>query len=174
MRLPLRAAAVRPSGREQGLNLQLRTSEPVVHVLKLADASPTSLTELRKRRQLALQRMRDNLHELRARNGRMVSLVGAIRKELAASSTNRLVFEVRFAPPAAPVVSGQAIRKLATREIAVLRLVAGGLSNKEIAIELGISQKTVRNHMSAVFSKLGVSNRTGAVLYAMRSGFFSV
>lgn len=65
-------------------------------------------------------------------------------------------------------------KKLANREVMVLRLVASGLSNKEIARQLGISHKTVRNHMSAVFFKLGVNNRTQAVLYAVRSGFFSV
>lgn len=56
----------------------------------------------------------------------------------------------------------------------MLRLVAMGRSNKEIAIELGISDKTVRNHMSAVFFKSGASNRTQAVLHAMRSGFFTL
>lgn len=64
--------------------------------------------------------------------------------------------------------------RLSRREVAVLRLVAMGRSNKEIAVELGISHKTVRNHMSAVFFKSGVNNRTEAVLYALRSGFFRV
>ena len=62
------------------------------------------------------------------------------------------------------------VRKLANREIAVLRLVATGLSNKAIANQLGITQKTVRNHMSAVFFKLGVSNRTAAALYMLSAG----
>jgi DNA-binding NarL/FixJ family response regulator len=67
-----------------------------------------------------------------------------------------------------------ATRKLANREVAVLQLVATGRTNKEIATELGISHSTVCNHMSAVFFKLGVGNRTQAVLYAVRSGLFSV
>lgn len=64
--------------------------------------------------------------------------------------------------------------RLSKREVTVLQLVAMGRSNKEIAVELGISHKTVRNHMSAVFIKSGASNRTEAVLYALRSGFLEI
>jgi DNA-binding NarL/FixJ family response regulator len=44
------------------------------------------------------------------------------------------------------------------------------MSNKGIASELGISPKTVSNHIERVYSKLGVSNRTGAAMYAMEYG----
>ena len=59
---------------------------------------------------------------------------------------------------------------LTTRESDVLALVAQGMSNKGIALELGISPKTVSNHIEHVYSKLGVSNRTGAAMYAMEYG----
>jgi HD-GYP domain-containing protein (c-di-GMP phosphodiesterase class II) len=59
---------------------------------------------------------------------------------------------------------------LTTREIDVLALLAQGMSNKHIARELGISPKTVGNHVEHVYSKLGVSNRTGAAMYAMQYG----
>lgn len=60
------------------------------------------------------------------------------------------------------------------RELVVLAQVAAGLSNKQIGQLLGISQKTVRNHLSRIFSKLGAGNRTEAVMNAMRSGLLSV
>jgi HD-GYP domain-containing protein (c-di-GMP phosphodiesterase class II) len=55
---------------------------------------------------------------------------------------------------------------LTGREIEVLRLVARQLSNKQIARQLGISDKTVEHHVSHIFDKTGVTTRTGAALYA--------
>ena len=63
--------------------------------------------------------------------------------------------------------------QLSTREINVLKLVAKGLSNKQIASRLSISDKTVRNHLSRIFKKLNAGNRTEAVMNAMRSGLLS-
>lgn len=57
---------------------------------------------------------------------------------------------------------------LSPREAEILRLVADGHANKVIALRLGISEKTVKNHLSAVFQKLGVSDRTQAALWARR------
>lgn len=59
---------------------------------------------------------------------------------------------------------------LTTRESDVLALLAQGMPNKSIARELGISPKTVSNHVEHVYSKLGVTNRTGAAMYAMQYG----
>jgi len=59
---------------------------------------------------------------------------------------------------------------LSSREVLVLRQVASGLSNKQIAARLGISEKTVRNHLSRVFHRLKATNRTEAVMTAMRVG----
>jgi NarL family two-component system response regulator LiaR len=59
---------------------------------------------------------------------------------------------------------------LTPRENEVLRLVARGLSNRLIARELALSEKTVKAHVSAVLAKLGVTDRTQAALYAVRSG----
>ncbi|MGD8397533.1 MAG: response regulator transcription factor [Anaerolineae bacterium] len=63
---------------------------------------------------------------------------------------------------------------LTPRELEVLRTVSQGLSNKEIAQQLGISEKTVKNHISNIFSKLHVCDRTQAVLYAVRKGLVKV
>ncbi len=59
---------------------------------------------------------------------------------------------------------------LTERELEVLRLVGQGASNREIAAALFISEKTAKNHLTHIFEKLGVSDRTQAALYAVRSG----
>jgi two-component system, NarL family, response regulator LiaR len=59
---------------------------------------------------------------------------------------------------------------LSGREVLVLRHVASGLSNKQIAARLGISENTVRNHLSRIFHRLKATNRTEAVMTAMRVG----
>lgn len=60
--------------------------------------------------------------------------------------------------------------EMSDREIAVLRLVATGLDNNEIALQLSISSKTVKNHISSIFTKLGISNRVQAAVFAVRHG----
>jgi DNA-binding NarL/FixJ family response regulator len=59
---------------------------------------------------------------------------------------------------------------LTQRELEVLQLAAEGRSNKEIAAALVISEKTVKNHVANIFSKLQVNDRTQAILYALRTG----
>jgi DNA-binding NarL/FixJ family response regulator len=63
---------------------------------------------------------------------------------------------------------------LSEREIEVLRLLARGLANKEIARELSIAEKTAKTHVSSILSKLGVQSRTQAALYAGRTGLIPV
>lgn len=60
--------------------------------------------------------------------------------------------------------------ELTEREEDILRLLAQGRSNLEIADALGVSEKTVRNRLSEIFSKLRLNNRTQAALYALREG----
>jgi NarL family two-component system response regulator LiaR len=63
---------------------------------------------------------------------------------------------------------------LTPRELQVLTLIAEGMGNREIAQELVISEKTVKNHINNVYSKLHVSDRSQAVLYAIRQGLVKV
>jgi two-component system NarL family response regulator len=63
---------------------------------------------------------------------------------------------------------------LTEREREVLTLVGKGCSNKEIARQLSLSEKTVKNHIANIFSKLHVYDRTQAVLYAIRKGLVKV
>ena len=67
-----------------------------------------------------------------------------------------------------------AISELTEREADILRLLAQGHSNQEIAEALQVSEKTVRNRLSEIFSKLRLNNRTEAALYALREGIASL
>ena len=63
---------------------------------------------------------------------------------------------------------------LTNREIEILKLLANGMANKQIAFRLKISEKTVRNHVSNTYEKLGIYDRSQAVLYAVRKGLVEV
>lgn len=63
---------------------------------------------------------------------------------------------------------------LSERELEVVRTLAKDLGNKEIAKRLGISDRTVQQHLANVFGKLGVGSRTGAVLRALREGWITL
>lgn len=60
---------------------------------------------------------------------------------------------------------------LTEREMEVLEVIIEGLSNKEIAYRLGISQQTVKNHITSILAKLNLSDRTQAAIYALRRGW---
>lgn len=61
--------------------------------------------------------------------------------------------------------------RLSKREFEILKLVAVGMYNKEIADRLSISEKTVKNHMSSIFRKIKVTDRTQAAVYAIRNNY---
>jgi len=65
------------------------------------------------------------------------------------------------------------IDQLTSRERDVLELIARGRSNKRIALELGISEKTVKNHVGHVLAKLGVTDRTQAAVLAVQEGLLT-
>lgn len=62
------------------------------------------------------------------------------------------------------------IEPLTERELEILRLMASGIGNREIAMALALREGTVKNHVSSIFSKLGVTDRTKAVLRALAAG----
>jgi DNA-binding NarL/FixJ family response regulator len=90
--------------------------------------------------------------------------------QLAPEAAIRLMREVR-APEVKPQPAGETLTE---RETDVLRLVAQGRANKEIAAELGIGEKTVKTHVSNLLGKLGVQSRTQAALYAARVGLVKI
>jgi DNA-binding NarL/FixJ family response regulator len=69
-----------------------------------------------------------------------------------------------------PHVSAEPWVALTDRELEVLQYLLEGLSNKELAQRLFLSETTVKNHLSSIFAKLGVRDRTQAVLYAVQHG----
>jgi DNA-binding NarL/FixJ family response regulator len=99
-----------------------------------------------------------------------VRVIAAGDAQLAPAVTRRLISEfAQFSPrDAAPATVGLAA--LTPRETEVLRLVAAGLSNPEIAARLVITGETVKTHVSRVLSKLGLRDRTQAVVMAYESG----
>jgi DNA-binding NarL/FixJ family response regulator len=83
--------------------------------------------------------------------------------------------QVQLSPKAAArlmreVAAPERPETLSEREVEVLRLLARGLANKEIARDLTIAEKTVKTHVSSILGKLGVQSRTQAALYAGRIG----
>ena len=97
-------------------------------------------------------------HELR----RAIKAAAAGQVQLSPQAAARLMREIRV-----PEYGAEALTE---RETDVLRLLARGQSNKEIAQTLNISEQTVKTHVSHILNKLGVPSRTQAALYAMRSG----
>jgi ATP/maltotriose-dependent transcriptional regulator MalT len=87
--------------------------------------------------------------------------------ELLASRTPETPKEIAPAPVALPVVESP----LTDRELQVIQLLGEGRSNKETAATLHISDQTVKNHISHIFAKLGVNDRTSAVLMAISNGW---
>jgi DNA-binding NarL/FixJ family response regulator len=69
-----------------------------------------------------------------------------------------------------PVFEDEPLERLTDREEEVLKLLAGGLANKEIAQQLSLSEGTVKNHISAILTKLHANDRTQAVLTALKRG----
>ena len=84
----------------------------------------------------------------------------------------RLLEHFAGEPPRRQV--GLPYEDLTPREVQVLQLAAEGRSNKEIAAELVISEKTAKNHIANIFSKLQVNDRTQAILYALRKGLVTI
>jgi DNA-binding NarL/FixJ family response regulator len=88
---------------------------------------------------------------------------------LAPSVTRRLIGEFSRLRPSAPVQPDR-LQELTPRETEVLRRVAEGLSNREIAERLVLSEETVKTHVSRVLTKLGLRDRAQAVVVAYESG----
>jgi DNA-binding NarL/FixJ family response regulator len=87
--------------------------------------------------------------------------------------------QVQLSPKAAArlmreVAAPDRPESLSEREVEVLRLLARGRANKEIARELSIAEKTVKTHVSSILGKLGVQSRTQAALYAGRIGLLPI
>jgi DNA-binding NarL/FixJ family response regulator len=86
---------------------------------------------------------------------------------------NRVLKEFRelavYGQEAAPIFA-----PLSPREVEILDNIAKGMTNKQVAYALSISEQTVKNHMSSILRKLSVNDRTQAVVYAMKQGWIRI
>jgi DNA-binding NarL/FixJ family response regulator len=103
---------------------------------------------------------------------KLVEAIGIVAQGdalLAPSVTRRLLERFAATLPVGDQ-SSDALGELTAREIEVLRLLAGGLSNAEIAAELVVTEATVKTHISSVLRKLGLRDRVQAVIVAYQTG----
>ncbi len=109
------------------------------------------------------------------KSGRPQELVAGVRAAVAGDTllappiTRRLVEAFVHRPPPGTTMPPQ-LEELTPREVEVLQHIAGGQSNAEIARELFVSEDTVKTHASRIFMKLGLRDRTQAVILAYESG----
>jgi DNA-binding NarL/FixJ family response regulator len=99
-----------------------------------------------------------------------IRVVAAGEALLAPSVTRRLIQRFADQPPPKAVDAG-VLERLTDRETEVLRLVARGLSNAQIATELVVSETTVKSHVAHLLMKLGLHDRVQAVVLAYETGF---
>jgi DNA-binding NarL/FixJ family response regulator len=97
-------------------------------------------------------------------------LVRAIRSAAAGQSPLSPAVAGRVIEQLARAARPSAVETLTPREREVLRLIARGQSNKRIALELGVAEKTVKTHVGHVLAKLDLTDRTQAALFAVREG----
>ena len=102
-----------------------------------------------------------------------IRIVAAGDALLAPSVTRRLLERFAITLPRRDV-SSEALAGLTARETEVLRLLAGGLSNAEIAASLVVSEATVKTHISSVLRKLGLRDRVQAVIVAYETGLVTL
>jgi DNA-binding NarL/FixJ family response regulator len=93
--------------------------------------------------------------------------MGSVTKDVTIDEVASRIMEVSVAKPSQRRAKPAGLSR---REIVVLKQVAAGLSNKQIARRLGISENTVSNHLGRIFTSLRAANRTEAVMKAMRAG----
>jgi DNA-binding NarL/FixJ family response regulator len=111
------------------------------------------------------------------KNVRGRDLVEAIRAVHAGESALHPVIARKvinhFARPASPPPEQSRSPHLSERELDVLRLAAKGMSNRDIARDLHLSERTIQAHLSTVFTKMEVGSRTEAVVQALRDGWLT-
>jgi len=143
---------------------ELHASHPTLPVIVLCDHAPDDLV---------ISSFRAGARGLLCRSesiGMLCKCIQAVYKgQIWASSSHLqiLLGALTMAPPAR-VLNAHGLNLLAKREGQVVSLVADGLTNRDIAAQLGLSEHTVSNYLFRIYNKLGVSNRVELVLYVMK------
>ena len=117
---------------------------------------------------IALEAIRAGARGFMLKDVSFAQLIGAIR----AIASGATVFQPALTHRLMEMTkrTTEFVERLTSRETEVVRLMAGGYSNSEIAHALGAAEGTVKNHVSSILSKLGVRDRTRAVLKALEAG----
>ena len=117
-----------------------------------------------------------------------IGINGYILKDSESSVLKKAIFAVHngetyIQPSLSPLLNSkmidrdvdkEKIKSLTRRELDVLKLLAEGLFNKEIAFKLDISERTVKNHVSNIFKKIDVADRTQAAVFAIRNNLIGL
>lgn len=120
------------------------------------------------------ERQRRDLREaLETTTPDVVAEFGSIQEARDAGIDADALLSAAPAPPG-DLDDAPAVESLTSREVEVLELVAEGLSNKAVAVRLGISDQTVKFHLTSISGKLGALNRTDAVRRAVRRGLITL
>jgi DNA-binding NarL/FixJ family response regulator len=148
------------------------------HLMKLPDPPRVVMLTTFDENEYVVRALRAGAYGFLLKDAPASRLVAAIRAAaggdalIEPSITRRLVEQfVARAPSAEPAGIPDAVAGLTERELEVLRLVARGLSNAEIARELMVAETTVKTHVARILAKLGVRDRVRAVVLAYESGF---
>jgi DNA-binding NarL/FixJ family response regulator len=152
------------------MDLQMPDMDGIEAMVAIRDEFPEA-------RIIVLTTYKGDVQVLRAlkAGARAYLLKGLLRKELL--ETIRAVHkgEKRIPPEVAAVLADHVVdESLTSREIDVLRLIAGGNANKLIADQLSITEETVKGYVKNILSKLGASDRTHAVTVALKRGIIDL
>jgi DNA-binding NarL/FixJ family response regulator len=152
------------------MDLQMPDMDGIEAMVAIRDEFPEA-------RIIVLTTYKGDVQVLRAlkAGARAYLLKGLLRKELL--ETIRAVHkgEKRIPPEVAAVLADHVVdESLTSREIDVLRLIAGGNANKLIADQLSITEETVKGYVKSILSKLGASDRTHAVTVALKRGIIDL
>lgn len=140
-------------------------SRPGTRIIVLADAGPEfDISNMLRAGVSGLLSRRASLREVRETVRDSLAGRAVIPSQIASRLVDELAIAVRRSG------SRNLTTGLTSRELEVLRLVADGLHNRDVAARLHISENTVKNHMRSVHEKLGVRTRTEAVVTAAREG----
>ncbi|MEU6642344.1 response regulator transcription factor [Saccharomonospora sp. NPDC046836] len=129
--------------------------------------------------ELVLRALRAGAHGYLLKDVTLDQLIGAIRTLAAGGTlvqpalTERLLRSASQLPDPDEIEDLPPPQPLTRRELEILRLLAGGYANREIAAALHLAEGTVKNHVSSLLMKLGVRDRTRAVLRALQHGLLA-
>jgi DNA-binding NarL/FixJ family response regulator len=152
------------------MDLQMPTMSGIETIIAIRDESSDA-------RIIVLTTYRGDVQVVRAlkAGARGYVLKGHVHKALLDTIRAVHAGEKRISPEVAAELADHAgEEELTAREIAVLRLIALGNANKEIAAQLRISDETVKSHVTNILEKLGVNDRTHAVTTALRRGIIGL